>query len=179
MYFMCGSKVRRHACRHQCRVDSDVRERQSAAPGFSWRARRSASTRNAYAACGCSGRPAMASCAAPAPMQARRGRALSNPLRSNTPRLSSVWNCDARRAGREPGPNPVLAREPGGQGCVPMAKNHPGRTNVRTSLQVAPVTGMIAPARCGWAPLWKENHSRSYGLSEEQGRACLDKRGPG
>jgi hypothetical protein len=42
------------------------------------------------------------------------------------------------------------------------------------SLQIAPVSGMIAPARCGWAPLWNENHSRSYGLSEEQGQACLD-----
>ena len=42
------------------------------------------------------------------------------------------------------------------------------------SLQIAPVSGMIAPARCGWAPLWNENHSRSYGLSEEQGQACLN-----
>ena len=28
------------------------------------------------------------------------------------------------------------------------------------SLQIAPVSGMIAQARCGWAPLWNENHSR-------------------
>ncbi len=60
---------------------------------------------------------------------------------------------------------------------------------------------MIAPAGCGWTPLWNDNtawsgiarkprrgeaqgsaeqdHSLSYGLSEEQVQVCLDKRGPG
>jgi hypothetical protein len=36
------------------------------------------------------------------------------------------------------------------------------------SLQIAPVSGMIAPARCDWTPLWSERHGRSYGLSEGQ-----------
>ena len=47
------------------------------------------------------------------------------------------------------------------------------------SLHVAPVSGMIAPDRCGWAPLWSERHSRRYDLSEQPVQACLDKRGPG
>ena len=47
------------------------------------------------------------------------------------------------------------------------------------NLEIAPVSGMIAPARCGWTPLWSKKHSRSYGLREEQVQACQDKRGPG
>ena len=46
------------------------------------------------------------------------------------------------------------------------------------SLQIASVSGMIAPAMCGWAPLWSERHSHSYDLSEEQVQACMGKRGP-
>ena len=38
---------------------------------------------------------------------------------------------------------------------------------------------MIAPAMCGWAPLWSERHSHSYDLSEEQVQAYMGKRGPG
>jgi hypothetical protein len=47
------------------------------------------------------------------------------------------------------------------------------------SLHIAPVSGMIAPARCAWAPPWSANLSHSYGLSEGQVQARLDKRGPG
>ncbi len=71
------------------------------------------------------------------------------------------------------------------------------------NLQIAPVSGMIAPGRCDWTPRWSKNHSRSYGLSDKsarsgfgqvkpgpqgdaqgsatqrQVRACLTKRGPG
>ena len=43
------------------------------------------------------------------------------------------------------------------------------RKKLPLNLQIAPGSGKIAPARCGWAPLWNENHSRRYGLSEEQG----------
>ena len=46
-------------------------------------------------------------------------------------------------------------------------------------LQIASVSGMIAPAMGGWAPLWSERHSHSYDLSEEQVQACMGKRGPG
>ena len=47
------------------------------------------------------------------------------------------------------------------------------------NLQIASVSGMIAPAMGGWAPLWSERHSHSYDLSEEQVQACMGKRGPG
>jgi hypothetical protein len=30
------------------------------------------------------------------------------------------------------------------------------------SLHVAPLSGMIAPARCVWAPPWSKSHSPSY-----------------
>ena len=46
------------------------------------------------------------------------------------------------------------------------------------SLQIAPVSGMIAPARCGWAPLWNENHSPSQRIAEDNGKNSQDMRGP-
>ena len=55
----------------------------------------------------------------------------------------------------------------------------PGTCGYRASRRLYPVSGMIAPARCDWTPLWNERHSRSDDLSEEQVQACLGKRGPG
>ena len=39
---------------------------------------------------------------------------------------------------------------------------------------------MIAPLRCDWTPLWSENHSRSYGLSDKSAgsRFAQPKAGP-
>ena len=50
---------------------------------------------------------------------------------------------------------------------------------VRASLQIASVSGMIAPARRDWTLRWREKHSRRYGLSEEQVQVRLEKRGHG
>ena len=74
------------------------------------------------------------------------------------------------------GPKRVLdgeARALWGAGTIPQL------SEFLASLQIASVSGMIAPARCGWAPLWSERHSRSYDLSEEQVQTCMGKRGPG
>ena len=55
----------------------------------------------------------------------------------------------------------------------------PGPVATAPVVDSTAVSGMIAPARCTWTPPWSENHSHSYGLSEGQVQARLDKRGPG
>jgi len=47
------------------------------------------------------------------------------------------------------------------------------------NVHIAPMSWMMALARCDWTPGWTEAHSNSYGLKEAQVQAWLDKPGPG
>jgi len=44
---------------------------------------------------------------------------------------------------------------------------------------ISPVSWMMALDRCGWAPGWTEDHSRSYGLKEAQVQSYMEKVRPG
>jgi hypothetical protein len=46
------------------------------------------------------------------------------------------------------------------------------------SLDIAPVSRMMAQDSSGWTPGWTETRSRSYGLKEDQVQMLLNQPGP-
>ena len=57
------------------------------------------------------------------------------------------------------------------KGPASLLENRASIATTQASPHIAPVPRKLVPDRCGWAPGWTEDHSRSYGVREAQAQA--------